>query len=561
MIFFILSIFAGVLTILAPCILPLLPVIIGASGTSKTKRRFKAFTVIASLSVSVIVFTLLLRASALLIDIPPSFWTWFSGGIIFILGVITIFPKIWSVFPMMRNVHTQSNKAIGTGFKKNRVGGDILIGAALGPVFTTCSPTYFFLLATVLPASFWIGFTYLLGFTFGMALSLSLVAIAGQAVIAKFSINPKRTEMIKKILGALFILVGLMIITGSDKKLQTSLLDMGIGGTVLFEERLIEQATPELDTIMNKDINNTEVEVGNADTVSITVPKSLLKSFPDTDWSQADPIVENALSGGPGKDGIPALNEPRFTSLDKYTRSDSIQAIVLRNDNTVKVYPYNILIWHEIVNDVVNGIPVAVTFCPLCGSAIVYDRTLPKGVTTFGVSGFLIESNMVMFDRSTETIWQQSTGKALAGEYFGTELSLVKFQLLTMGDIRAKYPNALVLSEKTGYRRAYGSNPYSGYDESDDFLFSPSTLDARFPAKAIFVAFKIKDTSVAAPWLNFEDGVTYTTSIKGTEITLIKESGEMTITTQDGVSIPFYFEMWFSWAVQNGDDGVVFEPS
>jgi len=168
----------------------------------------------------------------------------------------------------------------------------------------------------------------------------------------------------------------------------------------------------------NKNIaNNTDNSIGGifggilrntTNSIDGSIPRFLIKSFPNTDWSKIDPSILKALSGGPGKDGIPAIDTPKFDALSSVKSPDTVQAIVMKSENTVKVYPYNILVWHEIVNDTVDGVPVSITFCPLCGSAIVYNRTLPDGVTTFGVSGALAESNMIMYDRATETLWQQS---------------------------------------------------------------------------------------------------------------------------------------------------------
>lgn len=558
MTFFFLSFLAGVLTILAPCVLPLLPVVVGASSVKAEGRRYKAFTIIASLSVSIIVFTLLLKASTLLIDIPQSVWTWFSGTVIVLLGIVTLFPNLWSSLPSVRRVHTSSQQTLGSGYQKNSTKGDILVGVALGPVFTTCSPTYLFILATVLPTSFLVGFAYLISFTLGVALSLALVAVLGEKIVSKFSVNPKRAQLIKYVFGVIFIFVGIAIITGFDKKTSTYLLDKGLGGTVLFEEQLISEVT---ETSMNNETQQPQTKEtnGNSTQSTVAVPSSLKRAFPDTDWSNADLSIEKALSGGPGKDGIPSINEPSFVPVSEYDRPTSVQAIVLVRDGTVKVYPYNILIWHEIVNDVIGDVPVAVTFCPLCGSAIVYNRELPQGETTFGVSGWLIESNLVMYDRDTESLFQQSTGKGVAGAYNGITLELEKFQLLTMKDVLTQYPDALVLSEDTGYARDYERNPYSGYADSDDFIFTPSTFDNSFPSKKIFVAFSVDDTPVAVPWLEIVDGVTLEKTVHGTGIILSKNNGELEIVKETGEDIPFYFEMWFSWAVQHSDNGVVLE--
>ncbi len=314
--------------------------------------------------------------------------------------------------------------------------------------------------------------------------------------------------------------------------------------------RVIQTAHPVTDM---RSSDTSSAEGGTA------IPAFLSSTFPDTDFSNAAPAIEDLLSGGPGKDGIPALDEPTFVSLHEFDRPDSVQVIVLEDEDSVRVYPYNILTWHEIVNDIVAGVPVAITFCPLCGSAIVYERTLPDGtVSTLGVSGALIESNMVMYDRQTESLWQQSTGEGLAGVFVGERLEPVQFQLMTLGEVRKTYPRARVLSEETSYSRDYAYNPYSGYDDSDEFLFPPSNLDTRLPSKEIVVAFRIDGTPVAFPWDRLAQG-TRVVEVGTEQIDLTRVGSTLSITRESGETIPFYFEMWFSFAVQNQEDGVLLE--
>ncbi len=548
MAFFVLSIFAGVLTILAPCILPLLPVILGtADGGSKKKISKRSVTVILTLAVSVFVFTLLLRATTAFISIPQSTWNLISGIVIVLLGIAVLFPTLWNKLFGVKRLYEASNKALGAGYQKNSFWGDVAMGLALGPVFTTCSPTYLFILATVLPAQFGIGFLYLIGFVIGMTFSLFLIAYIGQKVINKISVKQSTTEKIKKIFGILFILVGVIIMTGYDKKISTLILDSGYSATINLEERLIEST--------QKNMNEEQKKQS-----SVEIPNFLRNNFPNTDWSMADESVSNILSGGPGKDGIPALTNPKFIPISGWDRPDDVQTIVVSDDSVVKAYPYNILIWHEIVNDTVGGKEIAVTFCPLCGSAIVFDRNFEGEKLEFGVSGGLLESNMVMYDRNTESLWQQSTGEGLAGVNFGKKLNLVEFQLMNVGELKKKYPSAQILSEDTGHSRTYGRNPYSGYEESESFYFSPSITDTRYPSKDIFVIYRVGESTVATPWSVIKNGDTHETTINSTVIILQKEGGELTVTV-DGNKIPFYFEMWFSWAVQNQDEGVVYDPS
>lgn len=289
------------------------------------------------------------------------------------------------------------------------------------------------------------------------------------------------------------------------------------------------------------------------------IPAFFTRSFPITDWTNANQRLQNALSGGPSKDGIPAIDTPTFIPLASYDRSDDVQAIVLEDSGQTKVYPYNILTWHEIVNDTVAGQPVAVTFCPLCGSAIVFDRMLHDGsVSTFGVSGGLLESNMIMYDRETESLWQQSTGESLAGTHVGARLAHVPFQLLTLGEVRNAHPNALVLSENTGHNRDYARNPYSGYEEDHTaFYFPPSDFDTRFPQKEIMVVVRDGDTVLTTPWAALRTSGNKTASVASQSYTFTVTAGELTVTDDAGTVLPFYFEMWFSVAVQYGEDLVV----
>jgi cytochrome c biogenesis protein CcdA len=242
MVFFFIAVLAGVLTILAPCIFPLLPVVIGSSDAEPSRHiSRRALRVIGALAISVIVFTLLLKASTLFITIPESFWNWFSGSILVILGIAMMFPDVWSRIPGMQKITVSSNALLGKGYMKKSSSGDYVMGFALGPVFTTCSPTYLFIIATILPASLGTGLVYLGGFTLGLVLSLLAVAYFGQRLVNYLVSNSTQSERIKKIFGILILLVGIMIITGYDKKFQTWVLDSGYGATILFEERLIDR--------------------------------------------------------------------------------------------------------------------------------------------------------------------------------------------------------------------------------------------------------------------------------------------------------------------------------
>jgi len=171
--------------------------------------------------------------------------------------------------------------------------------------------------------------------------------------------------------------------------------------------------------------------------------------------------------GGPGPDGIPAIDHPRFLPVDSVSfLSDTEPVIAVDVGGQHRAYPVQILIWHEIVNDTIAGIPVAVTYCPLCNSALTFDRRIAGRVLDFGVSGKLYQSDQVMYDRQTESLWAQFVGQSIAGLLTGTRLRDYPTQTVPWGGWRAANPKGWVLSRETGFVRDYGTNPYAGYDSA-----------------------------------------------------------------------------------------------
>ena len=187
---FIVSFIAGVLTVLAPCILPLLPVVVGSAASGRSK--WTPYVVVGSLSLSIILFTFLLKASTAFIMVPPQVWTYLSGGILVIFGLVLVFPVLWEKLPGLSKISASSNQLVGEGYRQKNFWGDALIGAALGPVFSSCSPTYFVILASVLPASFALGTAYLLAYTAGLIGTLTYVV----GLAASFALpEPQQEEL------------------------------------------------------------------------------------------------------------------------------------------------------------------------------------------------------------------------------------------------------------------------------------------------------------------------------------------------------------------------------
>jgi hypothetical protein len=200
-----------------------------------------------------------------------------------------------------------------------------------------------------------------------------------------------------------------------------------------------------------------------------------------------DPLVDvsRLISGGPPPDGIPAIRNPKF---DRAADVDFLEpdepVLVLRVGDAERAYPVQILIWHEIANDTIEDVPVVVSYCPLCNSALAYDRRVGDRVLTFGVSGRLFNSDLVMFDRQTESLWPQIEGRAVAGVLTGSELTSYPVQTVPWSEWAAANPESLVLNRDTGHDRGYGRNPYIGYDVADEdpFLLDVDA-DGRLPAK------------------------------------------------------------------------------
>ncbi|MEE9454092.1 MAG: DUF3179 domain-containing protein [Paracoccaceae bacterium] len=196
-------------------------------------------------------------------------------------------------------------------------------------------------------------------------------------------------------------------------------------------------------------------------------PTSWTREWPDTDFANASIDFAEVLSGGPPKDGIPALASITVIPVSDVDFAEREPVITVEMAGvTPRTYPIRYLTWHEIANDTLGGIPIAVTFCPLCNSALVFDRRLDGQVLEFGVSGKLRNSDMIMFDRQTESWWQQFTGEGIVGDMNGKKLTPIVSWMESLGEFRARNPNGEVMAEPTAHRRQYGANPYAGYDRS-----------------------------------------------------------------------------------------------
>jgi len=222
-----------------------------------------------------------------------------------------------------------------------------------------------------------------------------------------------------------------------------------------------------------------------------------------TDMSKALVPLDEIISGGPVPDGIPAIDRPTFVDPPDaavwIVAKEPVLALQINGD--ARAYPLQILMWHEIVNDVVGGVPVTDTYCPLCNSGIVFERTIDGTTLDFGTSGKLYKSDLVMYDRQSHSLWAQMEGRAIVGARAGTRLKLVPANTLSFEEWRAIHPMGKVLSRDTGHTRRYGANPYESYDQPQlrPFLFRDRP-DPRRPPKERVVGIKLGDTARAYPW-------------------------------------------------------------
>ncbi|PIN85764.1 MAG: hypothetical protein COV47_00510 [Candidatus Diapherotrites archaeon CG11_big_fil_rev_8_21_14_0_20_37_9] len=261
--------------------------------------------------------------------------------------------------------------------------------------------------------------------------------------------------------------------------------------------------------------------------------------------------LSKILNGGPGKNGIPALHNPKFVQVNEKPRTvlDDTRGIVLGEEQP-KFYPYNIIIWHEIVNDIVDGVPVAVTFCPLCGSASVFDRRIEGETLSFGVSGLLYQSNLLMYDSKTESLWSQVLGEAVVGDSTGTKLKLVPSGVVTFKEFSQLHPNGLVLSDDTGYVRNYSFNPYGDYESDSSIYFPVDGFDDKLPAKELVFAVPVENSMVVFVLSELNENRFAEINVGDRKMSVVIDNG-VYLASLDGEEKPGFVAMYFSVNIHN----------
>ena len=270
--------------------------------------------------------------------------------------------------------------------------------------------------------------------------------------------------------------------------------------------------------------------------------------------------IDEIRSGGPPRDGIPAIDRPRFVNADAagFLRASDRVLGITRN-GVSKAYPVAILNWHEIVDDRDASEPIVVTFCPLCGTGIAYLATTGDQVLDFGVSGLLYNSDMLLYDRQTQSLWSQIRRQAVSGPMQGTKLQPVPVMHTQWADWKQRYPTTRVLSTETGYRRDYTKSPYQGYEKTADLFFPVQTRDDRYHPKESVLGIEVADRFKAYPFMELEkSGGEVHDTFAGQPILVKYDKQYRTAVAADaqGNALPGVIAFWFAWYAFHPDTAV-----
>ena len=265
---------------------------------------------------------------------------------------------------------------------------------------------------------------------------------------------------------------------------------------------------------------------------SVSASSFLKAQWPDTDFDNAIVEFSEIMSGGPPKDGIPSIDKPNFDVVAQARGWLGAREPVIRVElnGEARAYPLQLLIYHEIINDQIGDTPISVTFCPLCNSSVVFDRRLDGRVLDFGTTGLLRKSDMVMYDRQTESWWQQIIGKGIIGEYAGVSLTQIPSSVVSFADFAEANPDGKVVNRKTGHYRPYGNNPYRGYDNvgQTPFLFRDK-LDPRLPPMERVIHIRAGDAEKLYPFSKLKETGVVNDRVGETPVVLFSRDGLLSV--------------------------------
>jgi len=268
-------------------------------------------------------------------------------------------------------------------------------------------------------------------------------------------------------------------------------------------------------------------------------------------------------SGGPPKDGIPSIDNPKYVTLEEADEwiQDNELVLAIQYNGVTRVYPLQILVWHEIVNDTITGDPVLITYCPLCGSGIAYERMIDGETVEFGTSGKLYNSNLVMYDRKTDSYWTQIDGIAVVGEFTGLKLKPISIDTVVWRDWKKAHPESEVLSQETGHVRAYGNDPYGSYYENSNLFFPVENQDDSVHPKDVIFGIEVNGTYKAYREEDLEKENTITDIVNGVNLRVTRNNtGVVKVFDLDAQEeIVKERDFWFAWYAFHPDTEL-YEP-
>lgn len=312
-------------------------------------------------------------------------------------------------------------------------------------------------------------------------------------------------------------------------------------------ERFVEEDSHNIQERMEEEDTHTQSSLGTGG-----VARTSEREVFVTDGVKHSISLGEILSGGPAKDGIPSIDDPQFLSVQDANEiyNDSEVGLGIEINGDARFYPYQVLVWHEIVNDTVGGEPTLVTYCPLCATGVVFDRRVDGEVQEFGVSGRLWQSNLLMYNRANkeddESLWSQVLGEAVLGINTGEKLDIIRSSTVLYGDWKREHSDTKVLSRETGHIRAYGSDPYEGYYTNNTVSFGATFNDDRLHPKAYVLGIEINGRFKAYDIDALPVGES-TDIFEGETITITKSSIDAVTMEIDGTDLPYIGGFWFSW--------------
>ncbi|MBI2595950.1 DUF3179 domain-containing protein, partial [Candidatus Daviesbacteria bacterium] len=507
---------------------------------------------ISGLVISFTIASLLLATLVRVSGIPADTVRALAVALLIVFGLSLVFPIIWEKIQVFieRYWHFGAYQSQGSGFW-----GGFLTGTSLGIIWTPCIGPVVAAMATLAAVSSF-SFTMVavvFAYALGTAVPLYFIAKGGSSASQKLTFFKTQNQKIRQVFGIVVLATALFIWTGADRVLQAwTLANLPQFWTQLattFESSI------KVDTQLKK-LKGGQEQVQKAKSGETVVRKVSLQN----DLIGAKVKPEDLLQGCFGQDCIPSIDSPKFESVNdtSWLRDEDI-VFAIDYRGTQKAYPQRILNWHEIVNDEIAGESVAVTFCPLCGSALAYERKVDGVITEFGVSGKLHNSDLVMYDRYEGNLWQQITGEGIVGPAAQRFEKLKQLPIVTTtwGEWKKEHPSTEVLSRDTGFSRNYDQYPYGTYEQEDQLLFGVKGLNERSSSsnkslqiKTVVYGIEIDGNSKAYPESVFDEKKVIEDTVGNVAIRLERtQSGQIKVInlqTQEEI-IPIRL-FWFAWA-------------